>query len=157
MRRVQSASLCWNSPKIFHTIFETLPVVARSLSILTPDYWHPPRAISWNISKIWWQKFFMHLSTVNELISKACTSQLGLTELTHVCGSLMSACMTGQLGKLRADNSPAGSLNINCQPLDCTVEHYISLPGMEQMSVELRKKYMVIHMYGITLNTAICD
>ena len=25
---------------------------------------------------------------------------------------------------------------------------------MEHMSVELRKKYMVIHIYGITLNTA---
>ena len=38
---VQSASLCWNTPKIFHTVFETLPVGAKSLPILPPDYWHP--------------------------------------------------------------------------------------------------------------------
>ena len=41
---VQSASLCWNSPKIFHTVFETLPVGAKSLPILPPDYWHPPQS-----------------------------------------------------------------------------------------------------------------
>ena len=35
---VQSASLCWNSPKIFHTVIETLPVGAKSLPILPPDY-----------------------------------------------------------------------------------------------------------------------
>ena len=40
----QSASLCWNSPKIFHTVFETLPVGAKSLPILPPDYWHPPQS-----------------------------------------------------------------------------------------------------------------
>ena len=41
---VQSASLCWNSPKIFHTVFETLSVGAKSLPILPPDYWHPPQS-----------------------------------------------------------------------------------------------------------------
>ena len=41
---VQSTSLCWNSPKIFHTLFETLPVGAKSLPILPPDYWHPPQS-----------------------------------------------------------------------------------------------------------------
>ena len=41
---VQSASLCWNTPKIFHTVFETLPVGAKSLPILPPDYWHPPQS-----------------------------------------------------------------------------------------------------------------
>ena len=41
---VQSASLCWNSPKIFHTVFEMLPVGAKSLPILPPDYWHPPQS-----------------------------------------------------------------------------------------------------------------
>ena len=41
---VQSASLCWNSLKIFHTVFETLPVGATSLLILPPDYWHPPQS-----------------------------------------------------------------------------------------------------------------
>ena len=35
---VHLASLRWNSPKIFHTVFETLPVGAKSLPILTPDY-----------------------------------------------------------------------------------------------------------------------
>ena len=41
---VQSASLCWNSPKIFHTVLETLPVGAKSLPILPPDYWHPSQS-----------------------------------------------------------------------------------------------------------------
>ena len=54
----------------------------------------------------------------------------------------------------RAANKPASSLKIDCHPSDCTDEHYVSFPGMEHMSVELRKKYMVIHIYGITLNTA---
>ena len=35
---VQSASLRLNSSRIFHTVFETLPVGAKSLPILTPDY-----------------------------------------------------------------------------------------------------------------------
>ena len=39
-----SASLRLNSPKILHTVFETLPVGAKSLPILTPDYWHPPQS-----------------------------------------------------------------------------------------------------------------
>ena len=75
---VQSASLCWNSPKIIHTVFETLPVGAKSLPILPPNYWHPPRAISQNISKMWWQ-FYMHLSMVNEFISKPCTSWVSVS------------------------------------------------------------------------------
>ena len=37
-----------------------------------------PRAISQNISKIWWQ-FFMHLSMVYELISKPCTSWVSVS------------------------------------------------------------------------------
>ena len=41
---VQSASLRQNSPKIFHTVFETLPVGAKLLPILTPDYCHPPQS-----------------------------------------------------------------------------------------------------------------
>ena len=41
---VHLASLRWNSPKIFLTVFETLPVGAKSLPILTPDYWHPPQS-----------------------------------------------------------------------------------------------------------------
>ena len=41
---VHLASLRWNSPKILHTVFETLPVGAKSLPILTPGYWHPPQS-----------------------------------------------------------------------------------------------------------------
>ena len=51
-----------------------------------------------------------------------------------------------------AANSPS-QLTKDCQPSECTEKHYVSLPGMEHMSVELRK-YMVIHIYGITLNAA---
>ena len=28
----------------WHAVFETLPVGAKSLPILTPDYWHPPQS-----------------------------------------------------------------------------------------------------------------
>ena len=37
-----------------------------------------PRAISQNINKMWWQ-LFMHLSMVNELISKPCTSWVSVS------------------------------------------------------------------------------
>ena len=49
-------------------------------------------------------------------------------------------------------NSPS-QLTKDCQPSECTEEHYVSLPGMEHMSDELRK-YVVIHIYGLTLNAA---
>ena len=39
-----------------------------------------------------------------------------------------------------SDNWPS-QLTKDCQPSDCTEEHYVSLPGMEHMSVELRKMY----------------
>ena len=35
---LQSASYRLNSSRIFHTLFETLPVGAKSLPILTQDY-----------------------------------------------------------------------------------------------------------------------
>ena len=47
----------------------------------------------------------------------------------------------------KLDNDPASSLNIDCQPSDCTEEHYVSFPGMEHMSVELRKNiWLFIYM-----------
>ena len=76
---------------------------------------------------------------------------LGLSELTHVCEV---PCQHAWLGSWALTADQASSLKINCQPWDCTEEHHISLPGMEHMSVELRKKYIVIHIYGIRLNTA---
>ena len=106
-----------------------------------------PRAISQNISKIWWQ-FFMYLSMVNELINKPCTSWVSVS-----LQSPMSPCMTGQLGQPTHPASWPSQLTKDCQPSECTEEHYVSLPGMEHMSVELRK-YMIIHIYGITLNAA---
>ena len=47
--------------------------------------------------------------------------------------------MSGQLGQLSLKTDPASSLKIDCHPSDCTEEHYVSFPGMEHMSVELRK------------------
>ena len=75
---VQSASLCWNSPKIFHTVFETLPVGAKPLPILPPDYWHPPQS-NFTEYKQDVVAVFMHLSMVNELISKPCTSWVSVS------------------------------------------------------------------------------
>ena len=63
---------------------------------------------------------------------------LGLSELTHVCEV---PCMTGQLGQLPSQ------LTKDCQPSDCTDEHYVSFPGMEHMSVESRKDiWLFIYM-----------
>ena len=75
---VHLASLRWNSPKIFHTVFETLPVGAKSLPILTPDYWHPPQS-NFTEYKQDMVAVFMHLSMVNELISKPCTSWVSVS------------------------------------------------------------------------------
>ena len=59
----------------------------------------------------------------------------------------MAACMTGQLGQLSLITDPASSLKIDCQPSDCTEEHYVSFPGMEHMSVESRKNiWLFIYM-----------
>ena len=41
-------------------------------------------------------------------------------------------------GAAKLANWPS-QLTKDCQPSDCTEEHYVSLPGMEHMSVELRK------------------
>ena len=68
------------------------------------------RAISQNISKIWWQ-FFMHLSMVNELISKPCTSCL--SELAHVCKvSCHHAWLDSWGSQLTQPADPASSLKI---------------------------------------------
>ena len=93
-----------------------------------------PRAISQNISKIWWQFFYAPVN--GQWVNLQALYFLGLSELAHVC----KVPCPSQLTK-------------DCQPSECTEEHYVSLPGMEHMSVELRK-YMVIHIYGITLNAA---
>ena len=47
----------------------------------------------------------------------------------------------------------ASQLTKDCQPSDCTDEHYVSFPGMEHVCW-IEEKYMVIHIYGITLNNA---
>ena len=75
---VQSASLRQNSPKIFHTVFETVPVGAKPLPILTPDYCHPPQS-NFTEYKQYMVAVFMHLSMVNELISKPCTSWVSVS------------------------------------------------------------------------------
>ena len=76
---VHPASLRWNLPKIFHTVFETLPVGAKSLPILTPDYWHPPQSNFTEYKQDMVAVFFMHLSMVNGLISKPCTSWVSVS------------------------------------------------------------------------------
>ena len=55
--------------------------------------------------------------------------------------------MTGELGQLSLITDPTSSLKIDCHPSDCTEEHYVSLPGIEHMSVELRKNiWLFIYM-----------
>ena len=80
---------------VWYILFSLLPFVRihRKYSILylkrclsVPSYYQywlqiiaiHPRASSQNISKIWWQ-FFMHMSMVNELISKPYTSWVSVS------------------------------------------------------------------------------
>ena len=127
-----------------------LPVGAKSLPILTPDYWHPPQS---NFTEYKQDIVAKFLCTCQWSMSwLASPVLLGSQWVNPYLRSPMSVCMTGQLGQLSTDNNPAGSLKMNCQSSDCTDRNYISLPGMEHMSVELRKKYVVIHINGITLN-----
>ena len=134
---VQSASICWNTPKIFHTVFETLPVGAKSLPILPPDYWHPPQS---NFTEYKQDVVAVFYAPVNgQWVNQQALYFLGLSGLTHIC---QVPCMTGQLGQ-----HWLSQLTKDCQPSDCTEEHYVSLPGMEHMSVELRKNiWLFIYM-----------
>ena len=73
-----------------------------------------PRAISQNISKIWWQFFYAPVN--GQWVNKQALYFLGLSELTHVCEV---PCMTGQLGQLSLLTDPASSLK--------TVSHQTAL------------------------------
>ena len=61
----------------------------------------------------------------------------------------MSPCMTGQLGQPTHPASWPSQLTKDCQPSECTEEHYVSLPGMEHMSVELRKYMVIVRRAGL--------
>ena len=116
---VQSASLPQNSPKIFHTVFETLPVGAKLLPILTPDYCHPSQS---NFTECKQDMVAVFYAPVNgQWVNQQALYFLGLSELTHVCEA---PCMTGQL---------PSQLTKDCQPSGCTDEHYVSFPRMEHM------------------------
>ena len=92
---VQSASLRWNSTRIFHTVFETLPVSAKSLPILTPDFWHPPQS---NFTEYLSWDYYSSLRYKQNMVAKVfyvpvngqwfnwqALYFLSLSELTHVC------------------------------------------------------------------------
>ena len=61
--------------------------------------------------------------------------------------------MTVQLGQLSLITDPLGSLKIDRQPSDCT-EEYCFIPGNGAHVCWIEETYMVIHINGITLNTA---
>ena len=93
---VQSVSLCWNSPKTFHTVFEMLAVGAKSLLILIPDYWHPPQS---NFTARYGGIF---LCTCQCWMSWLASPVLLEFQWVNPClRSPITACMTGQLGQLR--------------------------------------------------------
>ena len=75
---VQSASLRWNSSRIFHTVFETLPVGAKSLPILTSDNWHPPQS---NFTKYLSWDYYCSLRYKEDMVAKVflCTCQWSAT------------------------------------------------------------------------------
>ena len=66
--------------------------------------------------------------------------------VSHLNPCLPSPMHDWAAGAAKLDNSPS-QLTKDCQPSDCTEEHYVSLPGMEHMSVELRKNiWLFIYM-----------
>ena len=99
-----------------------------------------PRAISQNISKMWWQ--FL------------CTCQWSLSSLASpvLLGSQwVNPCLRSPMHEWAARSAEPvywpSQLTKYCQPSDCTEEHYVSFPGMEHMSVELRKNiWLFIYM-----------
>ena len=138
---VQSASLCWNSPKIFHTVFKTLPVGAKSLPILPTDYWHPSQS---NITE-----YNQDVVTVF-----LCTCQWSMSSLASpvLLGSQwVNPCLRSPMHEWAARSAEPvywpSQLIKDCHPSDCNEEHYVSFPGMEHMSVELRKNiWLFIYM-----------
>ena len=75
------------------------------------------------------------------------TYLLGLSEINHVCQVPCKHAWLGSWGSSSLITDPASSLKIDCQPSDCTEEHYASFPGMEHMPVELRKNiWLFIYM-----------
>ena len=102
---VQSASLRQNSLKIFHTVFETLPVGAKLLPILTPDYCHPPQS---NFTEYKQDMVAVFHAPVNgQRVNQQALYFLGLSELTHV----ESPMHDWAAGAAKPDD-PASSLNI---------------------------------------------
>ena len=83
------------------------------------------RAISQNISKIWWQL---------------------LASPVLLGSQWVNPCLPSPMHDWAAEaakHDPASSLK-TVWPSDCTEEHYVSFPGMEHMSVELRKNIRLI-------------
>ena len=70
-----------------------------------------------------------------------------------ICGGYISKYPRPWVARA-AEQTRSAHQKIDCQPSHCSEEHHVSLAWMEHVSVELRKKYMVIHIYGMTLNTA---
>ena len=110
-----------------------------------------PRAISQNISKMCWQ-FFMHLSMVNELISKPCTSWVSVSYPMLAKSHVSMHDWAARAAK--PDNWPSqltkdwlSSIRLHCGTL-CFI------PGNGAHVCWIEEKYIVIHIYGITLNTA---
>ena len=59
---------------------------------------------------------------------------------------LVNPCLRSPMHEWAARAAePENSLKIDCHPSDC--KHYVSFPGMEHMSVELRKNiWLFIYM-----------
>ena len=97
-----------------------------------------PRAISQNISKIWWQLLASPVLLGSQWVNPCLPSPMH--DWAAEAASWGSWAWPSQLTK-------------DCQPSECTEEHYVSFPGMEHMSVELRKNIWSF-IYGTSLNTA---
>ena len=115
---VQSASLCWNSPKIFHTVFETLLVGAKSLQILPPDYWHPPQS---NFTEYKQDVVAVFLCTCQWSMSSLASPVLLVPQWVYPC--LPSPMHEWAARAAKPVTDPASLLKIDCHPSDCTLRN----------------------------------
>ena len=137
---------CQNSPKIFHTVFETLPVGAKLLPILTLDYCHPPQS---NFKEYKQDMVAVFLCTCQWSMSWLARPVLLGSQWVNPC--LPSPMHDWAAGAAKQVTQPA-HLRLSAIRLHWGTLCFISGNGAHVCWIE--EKYMVIHIYGITLNAA---
>ena len=108
------------------------------LPILTPDYWHPPQSKGGN--------FYAPVN--GQWVNKQALYFLGLSEFTHVSMHDWAA------GAAKPDNWPSQLTKEWQSAIRLHWGTLCFIPGNGAHVCWIEEKYMVIHIYDITLNTA---